>query len=357
MMGRFAGFAGLLALVGCAAIGAASAPKLPSPPGVVPVAVTTAALSLNSEDMSVRSVGALAYRGGLVIQSASPIFGGISGLRVLPDGLMLGITDRGDWILFQTIETSGRLLDIDHVEMAPLLGSDGKPLPADDRDSESVELTPLGDGTDLSVSLEHNHRILHFKWPKITSVEQMFTDSAGRADADFSSWMHGMPDNGGVEAHAVMAFADGSTAEIAISEERLHANGGHDARLDMTHPDSKRLFGFATDDDFKPTDAHWLPGRHNRKQLLVLYRAFSPLRGVRAKLKFYDLTDVKPGALVEGETLMRLMPPLLVDNMEGLAVIARGNSYDIYLVSDDNFNSLQRTLLMKFAWTPSPSQQ
>jgi hypothetical protein len=39
---------------------------------------------------------------------------------------------------------------------------------------------------------------------------------------------------------------------------------------------------------------------------------------------------------------------LLVDNMEGIAVKQSGNDTIIWLISDSNFNILQRTILMKF---------
>jgi hypothetical protein len=54
------------------------------------------------------------------------------------------------------------------------------------------------------------------------------------------------------------------------------------------------------------------------------------------------------GARLEGETLLRLAQPGLADNFEGVAVRAREGRVAIYLVSDDNYFALQRTLLLKF---------
>ena len=58
---------------------------------------------------------------------------------------------------------------------------------------------------------------------------------------------------------------------------------------------------------------------------------------------------LKPGATVRSSELARLEPPLIVENFEGLGVRRdeRGRTL-IYLVSDDNFNVLQRTLLLLF---------
>ena len=47
--------------------------------------------------------------------------------------------------------------------------------------------------------------------------------------------------------------------------------------------------------------------------------------------------------------LARLESPLAVDNMEGLAVTQEDGRDIVWIISDDNFNAFQRTLLMKFA--------
>ena len=44
----------------------------------------------------------------------------------------------------------------------------------------------------------------------------------------------------------------------------------------------------------------------------------------------------------------RLAAPLSVDNFEGIAVRRDGTRDFVYLISDDNFLGLQRTLLLKF---------
>jgi hypothetical protein len=50
---------------------------------------------------------------------------------------------------------------------------------------------------------------------------------------------------------------------------------------------------------------------------------------------------------------MRLERPATVDNMEGLAAIeGREGVIRFYLLSDDNYASLQRTLLLAYDWRP-----
>ena len=42
---------------------------------------------------------------------------------------------------------------------------------------------------------------------------------------------------------------------------------------------------------------------------------------------------------------------MIVDNFEGITFIElKNNGYLIFILSDDNFNSHQKTLLMQFFW-------
>ena len=61
-----------------------------------------------------------------------------------------------------------------------------------------------------------------------------------------------------------------------------------------------------------------------------------------------DLT-YRADILIDGETIAELRPPLTMDNFEGIEARRgpRGETL-VYLVSDDNFNAEQRTLLMMF---------
>ena len=68
------------------------------------------------------------------------------------------------------------------------------------------------------------------------------------------------------------------------------------------------------------------------------------------RLRRISARTIVPGARLEGEAIAVLSPPLTVDNLEGVAArrTAAGETL-IYLVSDDNFNPLQRSLLLMFA--------
>jgi hypothetical protein len=98
-------------------------------------------------------------------------------------------------------------------------------------------------------------------------------------------------------------------------------------------------------DGYRITDAALLPdGR-----LLLLNRRVTFVEGISAKLVVAALPGPVPGATIVGEEIADLRSPLTIDNMEAMSVGREGGRTIVWLASDDNFNPLQRTLLLKFA--------
>ncbi len=59
--------------------------------------------------------------------------------------------------------------------------------------------------------------------------------------------------------------------------------------------------------------------------------------------------EVKPGARLVGEELIKADMRMQIDNMEALAVHAAADGRPVLtLMSDDNFSFLQRTILLRF---------
>ena len=104
-------------------------------------------------------------------------------------------------------------------------------------------------------------------------------------------------------------------------------------------------WGYRTAQGFVPTDAATLPNG----DVLVLSRYFRLLGGFKARLERIPAGAIRACAVLRGELLARFAPPLAVDNFEGVAVTrdADGGTL-VYILSDDNFNFLQRTLLLLF---------
>ena len=335
-------------LVAAAGVGA-NALRAEPPPGVdatIAVPVTTTPLPLNRDDPAQDSIGALKFLGAVQIRSTDGRFGGISGLRAgaeTPGGIqMLAISDTGNWLAFSTIEKAGRLTGVANMLMAPLPQPGGKPAATKSAvDAEAVEWDPAT-GTAM-VAYEQDHR---FAWFAGIDPARPASLAAPPVRTEHLTEMIAWPANNGAEASALLP--DGT--RIAIAESTRRPDGSLTALV--TRQGITREIGVTGIDGFSPTDAIAL----DATTLLVLHRRFSPLGGIGAALTRVDLApalgNAPPTAPLGSRLLARWEPPLTLDNMEGLALVRSGGRTFVYLVSDDNLNSLQRTLLMKFELLP-----
>jgi hypothetical protein len=105
---------------------------------------------------------------------------------------------------------------------------------------------------------------------------------------------------------------------------------------------------YAVDGLYVPTDLARLPSG----DLLVLERRFSLLGGVAGQVRLIPAAQLGQARL-QPLPVARLETPLNVDNFEGIAVAERAGETLVYIVSDDNFSPLQRTLLLQFRLLPS----
>ena len=306
------------------------------------LAISTSGVPLNTEAASETRLGRLTYIAGLEIRSPDPRFGGYSGLVLLEGGRrLLANSDVGHWFS-ATIERDalGRLTNVTQGRFAPLLDEAGKPLVNKaDSDAESVRLDGQGN---VLVSFERRHRVLRYR----LGADGLPFGAPGLpvpppADPAFAA----QPDNGSLESLAVLP--DGRW--LLISEEGRNAQGDLEAWLRRVDGADWDTLSYASTGIFAPTDAVALPNG----DVLVLERRFTLLGGVDARLARLRAADIRPGARLVGEELANWAPPRAVDNMEGIAVEAgpRGETF-VWLISDDNQNPLQRTLLLQFRLDP-----
>lgn len=83
--------------------------------------------------------------------------------------------------------------------------------------------------------------------------------------------------------------------------------------------------------------------------LLILERKFSWLSGIGIRIRRIPLKSVAPGAVIDGPSIFEANPGNEVDNMEGIdAHVTPEGETVLTLVSDDNFSTIQRTLLLQF---------
>ena len=294
------------------------------------ISLSTRQIALDPADRSRHRVGDLQFLGGLDLRSDAPAFGGLSGLSVTADGRLAAVGDRGHWFTARIVrDAAGRLVGLADAELGPLMDTDGRPVHDEWRDAEAVERLPNGDWL---VSFERAHRV--WRYPAETGGLR------GRpAPVPAPKAIQRAPANGGVEA--LTTLPDGRLLMLA---QGLKRDDG--ARAGWLVGDGRtEALGYRTAPNFLPTDAATLPNG----DVLVLSRHYSVIGGARARLERVPAEAIEAGATLQGALVARFQHPLTVDNFEGVAVAEDEDGATLlYMLSDDNFNFLQRTLLLLF---------
>ncbi len=294
--------------------------------------VETTAVTLHPGNPGLRRVGALVWRGGLALDSGHAAFGGLSGLWIAPNGdRLLAVGDKGVWFAAALRhDARGDLAGLGAASIGSLRDVRGRAMTQRRSiDAEALTRAPGGDG--FLVAFEGRHRIWRYPGAETTlavPAESFPTPAELKA----------APGNGGLEA--LTALADGRL--FAVAEELRRGS----ARAGYVHQDGRWYpLAYPGEREYAPTDATQLPDG----DLLVLERHFDYLTGVRVRLRRVPLEEVTPGGRITGKVIATIAPPLAVDNFEGIAArrTAAGETR-VYLLSDDNFNIVQRTLLLMF---------
>jgi hypothetical protein len=308
------------------------------PPIASPLAIEMRSERITAFDVrdhSRRQFGLLEFRGGLVLRSPYRNFGGLSAIRVAADGAhFIALSDQGAWFRGRLLYEGTRPSGIADAEMAPMLGANGKPLAARGwYDTESIAV----DGDTLYVGIERVHQIVRFNYGKEGLLAR------GRP-IELPSALRSLPANRGFEALAfVPKGLPLAGTLIAISERALDEAGNIGGFL-IGGPTPG---GFAVKriSNYDITDAALLPGG----DVLLLERRFGWDSGLGVRMRRIALADIKPGALLDGPILFDADLGYEIDNMEGLSVHRSASGETVLtLVSDDNFSTVQRTLLLQF---------
>jgi len=286
--------------------------------------------------------GKLIWRGGLVLTSPSPNFGGWSGLVLGPGGKdVLAVSDAGTWMTGTLVYADGRPKGVQSVRLGPLKSLSGKTLPRfRDRDAEGLALvagTPAKGS--VLISFERNHRIGRFDIDaKGLSAPKSYVDLSAAIKRRLRA-------NSGLEAVAVLGGGPNAGSLVAFAERLRDAAGNHIGWIWIKG--RPREFRLSNAGAYDITDMAALPSGG----LLVLERRFRWSEGVKVRLRLVRQQELHAGARIEGETLLEADSSQEIDNMEGLAVhTGTGGDIVVTMISDDNFNKgLQRTVLLQFA--------
>ncbi|HEX2764044.1 MAG TPA: esterase-like activity of phytase family protein [Allosphingosinicella sp.] len=285
-------------------------------------------IALNEDAPHETRIGALRFLGGWAVSSNDYRFGGISALHV-DGGRVLGVSDAG-WLLRFTLPAAGGTgaLEVGWIGEGPTGQGGGK----EDRDAESLA---VADGR-IWIGYEQANSVWRYR----------LADWRAEASAAPPA-MAGWDDNRGPEAMArlpdgrflVFSEGPGGDSEVLLFDGDPAIHGTRSVRLRYRPPRGYRI-----------TDAAVLPDG----SLLTLNRHINLLHGFSAKLTVVALPAIWANAVLEGKEIAAFEGPLAQGNLEGLSVVREGGRTLLWLASDDNYNPLQRTVLLKFALEARP---
>ena len=269
--------------------------------------------------------------GGIEIARHELGFGGLSGLHIAPDLTVTVISDLGRFAeMSLALDAENRPLRLALRRAGRLRDGGGRPLPRGHA-GDAEALARLPDGSWL-VAYERWHRI------------RRHADLDGPGTyVEAPPGLDRAATNGGLETLAVLA--DGRW--LAIAEELpLPEAPGLTAGW-LGGPGAWVPIGWRAAPSMQPVDAAPLPDG----SALVLERGFSLFGGFSARLTRIGaapLAAARPGSVLAGEEILRFESPLPVDNYEGVAVVRHQGRLLVGVISDDNENRLQRSLLLLF---------
>jgi len=289
-------------------------------PSTITVAATPITLGPDDE-VAARLPDGVTFAGGWHLTSDNAAFGGLSDIALDKDGNLLTVVDDGAfvWIDLKDGVPAGT------GKLAYMRGANG----------DLLQGKALGDAEGLAirdglavVSFERTHRVSAFA-----------LDACGAAARE--SIISALPDtfagrlvdeNSGAEAltvtpegHIVFGF---ETVENGVSP--LGAVTGPDQSGwtgEMApNPDGYAFVALDTVKAGAGEETYWL------------FRSWDPIRGSRNVLSWGK----------NGDSIL-ITRPLAADNYEGVTAVDLGNGVTrVWIVSDDNFNPKQRTLLLAF---------
>lgn len=276
-----------------------------------------------------------------MLSSNHEAFGGWSGLTIDADGRrILAISDKGTFLAAEISYRDDAPSGLVKSRIGPVLALKGRKIEKKrDLDAEALTLLEgnLGRGQVLA-GFERNHRIGVFP---VLGGELQAPLRYLRLPTDTRR----MRSNAGFEAVAVLKGGPFKGSVVAFSERYPGPTEQHTGWIWVK--DVAQRLTLTDIGGFDITDAVSLPDG----TLILLERRFRWTEGVKMRIRRFEASSVKPGALLEGETLVEADLSSAIDNMEGLAAHRGRNGETILtLISDDNFNTfLQKTLLLQFA--------
>lgn len=261
-------------------------------------------------------------------------FGGFSALVTLPDGRLVAGSDAGrKLVLEQPVgqETIGLLSKFGPDDITNKAGLD----------LEALTVDPEGDH--LWGAYEGRNQIFRF--------DRSLRVDARAAPSALSDW----GENAGPEAFT--RLEDGRF--LAIEEQTIGWFGNRHRALifsaDPTQGSRAEKLEFIAPDGFRPVDLTPVSGG----RALVLFRRllWRLPPGFETAIGIVDIDKRGPDGALKAASLTVLDERFPQDNYEGIALGENDGERRVWLISDDNFMSNQRSLLLELRWATGRARQ
>ena len=285
-------------------------------------------------------VQGLIFHGGLEMHSANDTFGGLSAIGFIgTEGRLVMVSDRGHFVTGRLLyDEAGAPLALVGVAVDPIQNSKGADLPrAFARDAEGLAIIERPDGNSVvRVGFENLTRVADYHL-------ENGVPTGPAIDVTIPDWLAQTRTNQSLEAVCLAPPGSpiaGST--LLLTEGVIDNDGNHSGWL--LGKTDKGPLSYRSGDGTDPSDCAFLPNG----DLLVLERGVS-LISFAVRLVRIRAAEVKPGSTMAGDVVFAGVGGDL-DNMEGLAVHqGPAGETRIAMVSDDNFNDWERSLLLEFS--------
>ena len=278
-----------------------------------------------------KQFGELIWVGGLDLVSSEPHFGGLSGLAFLNSERFVAIGDKGTLFSARLIIEDGKPVGVDDAGFRFLPGISENQR-GWRRDAEGLSVV----GGEAFVSFEGETRVIRYE-----IKDDTFVRVSGRLKLP-KDVIKSNRGNKGLEAVAIAPAASPHAGSFVLFTER--ASKGR-VRGWIQTGNKAQSFSLPQIEDMLVTDADFT----DSGDLLILERSYSLFGGLNVQLRRVRAADLKPGRIDKAETLFRGGMMQEIDNFEGLDVQALPDGSSLVsLISDDNFNAFQRTLLLQF---------
>ena len=275
--------------------------------------------------------GKLEFLGGLVVSSKERKFGGISGIEIEDDGsTAILVSDLGYILRADFTYRDGRLASVSIPSMMRA------PLPTAIRHKDLEDIAVAADGI-LMLALERNdYQIAAIDLRSGKAETRDLIKLPGAADKLGFNW--------GIESLEFFPEATQYAGRMIAIGEVPDKNAGSQIPCWIV---GSGTCAIKVRGRYDITSARFL----GNGDLIILERRFTPDLNIGMRLRRIRRADIGVGKVMDGEILIEANLAMQIDNMEGLSVHRDPSSGTTVLtiLSDDNLNFFQRTLILQFA--------